>query len=106
MVQPRVMTATTRFFTTQGFELESGAKLPEMKLAFATYGRLAPDGGNAILLTHGFTSSHHASGRWGANDENPRWWEKLVGSGKTIDTDRFFCVSSNMLGSSYGSTSP
>ena len=113
MVQPDIlptpendMPAITRVFTTHGFELESGAKLPEMKLAYATYGRLAPDGRNAILLTHGFTSSHHASGRWGANDENPGWWENLVGSGKTIDTDRFFCVSSNMLGSSYGSTSP
>jgi homoserine O-acetyltransferase len=113
MVQPDIlpspendMPATTRFFTSRGFELESGAKLPEMKLAFATYGTLAPGGTNAMLLTHGFTSNHHAAGRWGANDENLGWWDNLVGSGKTIDTDRFFCVSSNMLGSSYGSTSP
>jgi homoserine O-acetyltransferase len=100
------MPATTQTFTTTGFELESGHKLPELKLAYTTYGRRAPDGGNVILLTHGFTSSHHAAGRFGGNDENVGWWDGLVGPGKAIDTERFFCVSSNMLGSSYGSTSP
>src|SRR6185436_10298822 len=84
----------------------SGQKLPELTLAYTTYGRKAPDGGNVILLTHGFTSSHHAAGRFGGSDENVGWWDGLVGPGKAIDTDRWYCVSSNMLGSSYGSTSP
>ena len=95
-----------RAFTSPGFVLESGDKLAEMSLAYETYGRLAPDGRNAILVTHGFTSSGHAAGRYAPDDPEPGWWDGLIGAGKTIDTDRWFVVSSNMLGSSYGSTAP
>lgn len=95
-----------RMFTTKDFKLESGEVLPEMSLAFETYGRLAPDGRNAILVTHGFTSSHHAAGTYQDGDAAPGWWDGLIGPGKAIDTDRYFVVSSNMLGSSYGSTAP
>jgi homoserine O-acetyltransferase/O-succinyltransferase len=69
-----------------------------------TYGRLAADGRNAVLVTHGYTSSHHAAGRSPANENLPGWWDGLIGPGKAIDTDRLFVVSSNMLGSSFGST--
>ena len=93
-------------FTTRDFKLESGQVLPEMSLAYETYGRLAPDGKNAILVTHGFTSSQHAAGTYAATDAMPGWWDGLIGPGKAIDTDRYFVVSSNMLGSSYGSTAP
>ena len=86
--------------------LESGRVLPHLTLAYETYGRLAPDGRNAILVTHGFTSSHHAAGRYGPTDATVGWWDGLIGPGKTIDTNRYFVVSSNMLGSSYGSTAP
>ena len=92
-------------FTAYWFELEGGATLPEMTLAFETYGTLAPDGRNAILITHGFTSSGHAAGRYAPNGA-PGWWDGLIGPGKTIDTNRWFVVASNMLGSSYGSTAP
>jgi len=95
----------SRTFTAYGFELESGQKLPDMTLAFESYGTLAPDGRNAILITHGFTSSHHAAGKYTPTGA-PGWWNGLIGPGKTIDTGRFFVVSSNMLGSSYGSTAP
>jgi homoserine O-acetyltransferase len=95
-----------RSFTAYGFRLESGPILPEMTLAYETYGRLAPDGRNAILITHGFTSSHHAAGRYTASDAAPGSWDGLIGPGKAIDTTRYFVVSSNMLGSSYGSTAP
>ena len=61
-----------RSFTAYGFVLESGQVLPEMTLAFETYGRLAPDGRNAILVTHGFTSSHHAAGRYAPTDTAAR----------------------------------
>jgi homoserine O-acetyltransferase len=93
-----------RTFTAYGFRLESGQMLPEMSLAYETYGRLAPDGRHAILITHGFTSSHQAAGRYSPGDAQPGWWGGLIGPGKTIDTNRYFVVSSNMLGSSYGST--
>jgi homoserine O-acetyltransferase len=95
-----------RMFTTKSFTLESGQTLPEMTLAYEAYGRLAGDGANAILITHGFTSSHHAAGTRGQGDPQPGFWDGLIGPGKAIDTDRYFVVSSNMLGSSYGSTAP
>ena len=97
---------SSRTFTVPAFKLESGHMLPELTLAYETYGRLAPDGRNAILVTHGFTSSHHAAGKYAYTDATPGWWDGLIGPGKAIDTDRYFVVSSNMLGSSYGSTAP
>src|SRR5947208_5555975 len=95
-----------RTFTAYGFKLDSGRVLPEMSLAYETYGRLAPDGRNAILVTHGFTSSQHAAGKYSPSDPTAGSWDGLIGPGKAIDTTRFFVVSSNMLGSSYGSTAP
>src|SRR5260221_738304 len=93
-------------FTTQKFRLENGAVLPELTLAYETYGTLAPGGRNAVLVTHGFTSSHHMAGRYTPEDAKAGSWDGLIGPGKAIDTDKLFVVSSNMLGSSYGSTSP
>ena len=95
-----------RTFTAYGFKLDSGVVLPEMTLAYETYGRPAPDGRNAILVTHGFTSSHHAAGKYSPGDAVAGSWDGLIGPGKAIDTTRYFVVSSNMLGSSYGSTAP
>lgn len=95
-----------RTFTAYAFKLDRGGVLPEMTLAYETYGRLAPDGRNAILVTHGFTSSHHAAGTYTAGDAAAGSWDGLIGPGKAIDTARYFVVSSNMLGSSYGSTAP
>src|SRR5436309_438908 len=96
----------SRTFTVPAFKLESGQVLPELTLAYETYGRLAPDGRNAILVTHGFTSNHHAAGKYTVTDPTAGWWDGLIGPGKAIDTDRYFVVSSNMLGSSFGSTGP
>ena len=92
-----------RYWTT-GFRLEDGEVLPELELAYVTHGRLAPDGRNAVLLTHGYTSSHFIVD----GEAGPRTgeWGVLVGPGAPIDTDRLFVVASNMLGSSYGSTGP
>lgn len=87
-------------FASSNFSLERGAVLPELEVAYETYGTLAPDGNNAILVCHGYTSSQHAAG-----DSNG-WWDALIGDGKTIDTRRYFVVSSNMIGSAYGSTGP
>jgi len=91
-------------FSARNFRLENGEVLPELKLAYETYGTLAPDGRNAILATHGYTSSQHAAGL-DANGE-AGWWDGLIGPGKAIDTNKYFVASSNMLGSSYGSTAP
>jgi homoserine O-acetyltransferase len=99
-------TVVKRTFTAYGFKLDSGAVLPEMTLAYETYGRLAADGRNAILVTHGFTSSQHAAGKYTPADAVAGSWDGLIGPGKAIDTTRYFVVASNMLGSSYGSTAP
>src|SRR5258708_20339276 len=56
-----------RIFTTKSFKLVSGVVMPEIMIAYETYGTLAPDGRNAVLLTHGFTSSQHMAGRYGEN---------------------------------------
>jgi homoserine O-acetyltransferase len=95
-----------RTFTTRDFVLDSGRPLPELTLAYETYGEPAVDRRNVVLVTHGFTSSHHAAGRYSPGDPAPGAWDGLIGPGKAIDTGRYFVVSSNMLGSSYGSTAP
>ncbi len=97
-------TVEVKRFITRDFRLQSGEVLPELELAYETYGALAPEGHNAILITHGYTSSQHAAGADAAGEVG--WWDGLIGPGKTIDTDEYFVVSSNMLGSSFGSTAP
>lgn len=88
----------TQFVPIGDLPLRHGGLLPGARLAYCSYGHLASDGCNAVLLTHGFTSSHLFTQGNG--------WGTLIGPGKAIDTDRFFLVSSNMLGSSHGSTAP
>jgi homoserine O-acetyltransferase len=97
-------TVEDRFFTIRDFRLTNGTAMPEATIASETYGKLAPHGRNAVLITHGFTSSHHQAGRNPANGNNPGAWDGLIGPGKPIDTDKLFVVASNMLGSSFGST--
>lgn len=89
-------------FTFSDFRLQGGEVLPEVTIAYATRGRLAPDGRNAILVTHGYTSGPRMIEPGVASAEGA--WSTLVGPGAPIDTDRYFVVCSNMLGSSFGST--
>src|SRR5262249_44535854 len=81
---------------------QNGEVMPEVTLAYCTRGTLAPDGRNAVLVTHGFTSGHRMIEAGTASSEGA--WSTLVGPGAPIDTDPCFVVCSNMLGSSYGST--
>ncbi|HVH78171.1 MAG TPA: alpha/beta fold hydrolase [Stellaceae bacterium] len=97
-------TVEDQFFTIRDFRLSNGGVMPEAMIAYETYGRLAPNGRNAVLVTHGFTGSHRAAGRNPANSSQPGSWDGLIGPGKAIDTEKLFVVSSNMLGSSFGST--
>src|ERR1700733_11579320 len=82
--------------------LTGGGSLPEVTLAYITRGRLDPDGRNAVLVTHGYTSGPRMIEPGVASSEGA--WSTLVGPGAPIDTERYFVVCSNMLGSSYGST--
>jgi homoserine O-acetyltransferase len=103
-MQADLGTVEDRFYTIRNFPLQNGRVMPEATLAYETYGRLADDGHNAVLLTHGYTGSHHFAGRNPSNGGQPGSWDGLIGPGKPIDTDRLFVVASNMLGSSWGST--
>ena len=93
-----------RNFRLADFRLQNGTVMPQVTIAYETYGRLAQDGRNAVLITHGYTGNHHAAGRNPANRNQPGWWDGLIGPGKAITTEKLFVVSSNMLGSSFGST--
>src|ERR1700722_9736232 len=89
-------------FTFHDFATAGGEILPEVSLAYVTRGTLAADGRNAILITHGYTSGPRMIEPGIASSEGA--WTTLVGPGAPIDTDRYYVVCSNMLGSSYGST--
>jgi homoserine O-acetyltransferase len=91
-------------FSVSGFALASGARLADMTVAYRTMGRLDADGSNAVLVLHGYTTGPSMLDA-GANVAEGSWSE-LVGPGKAIDTDRYFVICPNMLGSSYGSTGP
>jgi homoserine O-acetyltransferase/O-succinyltransferase len=95
-----------KVFLIGNFQLENGTVMPEVKIAYETYGKLNGNGRNCVLATHGYSSDHHAAGLRATGDKMPGWWDALIGPGKSIDTDRLFVVSSNMLGSSFGSTGP
>jgi len=86
--------------------LKGGAVLPSFEIAYETYGTLNAARSNAVLVCHALNASHHVAG-WYANDpENVGWWDNLVGPGKPLDTDRFFVIGSNYIGSCFGSTGP
>jgi homoserine O-acetyltransferase len=97
-------TLEDRNFSISNFRLQDGDVMPTAKIVYETYGQLASDSRNAVLITHAYTSSHHAAGRDPANGNLPGWWDGLIGPGKAIDTDKLSVVSSNMLGSSFGSS--
>jgi homoserine O-acetyltransferase len=86
--------------------LESGARLGPVVLAYETCGTLAPDRRNAILVLHALSGDSHVAGYYAMDDEKPGWWDCMVGPGKGIDTDKFFVVCANVIGSCMGSTGP
>ena len=94
--------ADAKTFSTTNYRLQSGIGLPEMTIGYATLGTLAPDRGNAVLITHGNTSGPQMIDPGGSTGEGS--WSELVGPGKAVDTNRLFAICPNMLGSSYGST--
>ena len=95
-----MLLATSTIFESGDFLLEAGGRLDPLTLAYETWGTLSDAGDNAILLCHGYTSSPHAAG------DEAGWWNGLIGPGKAIDTDHYFVVCSNMIGSAYGSSGP
>ncbi len=88
-----------------GLALECGLALPWLSVAYRTYGRLNAERTNAILLCHALTGDQYAAERQPATGR-PGWWAAVVGPGRTIDTDRFFVICSNVLGGCMGTTGP
>jgi homoserine O-acetyltransferase len=89
---------------SSGIILESGEALSSFDLMVDTYGELNSNKSNAILVCHAFSGSHHAAGK--NDDGKSGWWDELIGPNKAIDTNKFFIVSPNNLGSCFGSTGP
>ncbi len=85
--------------------LKSGARLSPVKVAYETYGELNQDKSNAILILHAFTGDAHAA-FYHKDDKKPGWWDDMIGPGKAFDTDKYFIVCSNVLGSCKGTTGP
>ncbi len=85
--------------------LDGGVLLSPVDIAYETYGALAPDGGNAVLVCHALTGDQHVASEHPRTGK-PGWWSRMVGPGKPIDTDRFFVICANVLGSCMGSTGP
>jgi homoserine O-acetyltransferase/O-succinyltransferase len=86
--------------------LRSGASIRNYALAFETYGTLNAEKSNAVLICHALNASHHVAGSYAGQPDSQGWWDTMIGPGKPVDTDRFFVVGVNNLGSCFGSTGP
>ncbi|MEM1099240.1 MAG: homoserine O-acetyltransferase, partial [Planctomycetota bacterium] len=84
--------------------LELGGELPNVEVAYETWGRLNADASNAVLVCHAISGDSHAARHKEGDD--PGWWDVLIGPGRPIDTDKFFVVCSNVLGGCRGTTGP
>ena len=86
--------------------MQSGASIRGYSLSYETYGTLNADKSNAVLICHALNASHHVAGVYADQPHNVGWWDNMIGPGKSLDTDRFFVIGVNNLGSCFGSTGP
>jgi homoserine O-acetyltransferase/O-succinyltransferase len=94
------------FRSDRPLTLESGEALPGYRLAYETWGTLAPDRGNAVLVEHALTGDSHIAGPPEPGHPTPGWWDGLVGPDRVLDTNRYFVIAPNVLGGCQGSTGP
>ena len=87
-------------------QLQSGAQIRGYQLAYETYGTLNADKSNAVLICHALNASHHVAGVYADQPSNQGWWDNMIGPGKSVDTNKFFVIGVNNLGSCFGSTGP
>ncbi|MBR6470991.1 MAG: alpha/beta fold hydrolase, partial [Victivallales bacterium] len=112
MTTPRHVTLTD---AGHPFALQLGGVLPEVVVEYETYGELSETGDNVVLICHALSGDAHVAG-WDSQAKNdparawrlthPGWWDAVIGPGKAIDTNRFYVVCANVLGSCYGTTGP
>jgi homoserine O-acetyltransferase len=102
-----VQLVTTRTIDIdQELRLESGRLLGPLTLAYETYGTLNDSASNVILVTHAWTGDAHAAGKHSEDDRKPGWWDNMIGPGRVLDTDKYYVICSNVIGSCKGSTGP
>ncbi len=103
-----VQTQTFTFAAEESdaLELDCGKKIAPVTVAYETYGRLNAGGTNAILVCHALSGDAHAAGWQGAEGQKPGWWDNFIGTGKPLDTDKYFVICSNVLGGCQGTTGP
>jgi homoserine O-acetyltransferase len=89
-----------------GFAFEGGGWLPEVTVAYETWGRRDPGGKNCVLVLHALTGDSHAAGGASAGHPSGGWWDGMIGPGAPIDTDRYYVVCPNVLGGCQGTTGP
>ncbi len=95
----------------EALPLQSGASIRAYDLAYETYGTLNADKSNAVLICHALNASHHVAGVYldeagRVKDKSEGWWSTMIGPGKPVDTNQFFVIGVNNLGSCFGSTGP
>ena len=95
-----------QFAPISNLKLESGRTLATARIAFESWGELNEDNSNAILVLHALTGDSHATGAASKAHPTEGWWSDIIGPGLAIDTDKYFVVAPNMLGSCQGSTGP
>ena len=86
--------------------LQGGASIHHYDLAYETYGELNAERSNAVLVCHALNASHHVAGVYADQPRSEGWWDNMIGPGKPVDTNRFFVIGVNNLGSCFGSTGP
>ncbi|AJK48044.1 homoserine O-succinyltransferase MetX [Burkholderia plantarii] len=100
IVAPRTM------HFAEPLQLQSGSVLGSYQLVVETYGELNAARSNAVLVCHALNASHHVAGTYADDPRSTGWWDNMVGPGKPLDTNRFFVIGVNNLGSCFGSTGP
>jgi homoserine O-acetyltransferase len=95
-----------RFVSVGPLELETGGRLPDVVVAYETWGTLNAARDNAVLVEHALTGDSHVTGPAGPGHPTPGWWDGLIGPGCPFDTDTTFVVASNVLGGCQGTTGP
>lgn len=86
-----------KVFAMPSYTTLGGRTIRDVRIGFETYGKLNARGDNAILIAHYFSGTSHAAGRYAPEDEEPGYWDAIIGPGKAIDTDRYFVVSADTL---------
>ena len=91
---------------SQALQLQGGGSLRDYQLSYETYGSLNAERSNAVLICHALNASHHVAGSYAGQAKSEGWWDNMIGPGKPVDTNRFFVIGVNNLGSCFGSTGP